>query len=77
MRIDRVFAEGEAVHALQRLGYTCAQPPHRPDQYLVSHSGIGGERTFTVEQLCRFAEGATIQAAYQEERGMAGARAAG
>jgi hypothetical protein len=68
MRIDRVFSEGEAVNALQQLGYSCTQPAFRPDQYVVSHPAIGGERTFTVEQLCRFAEGAMIQAVHLSSR---------
>lgn len=60
MRIDRVFNEGEAVNALKTLGFTCQQPPYRQNQYVVSHPQIGGERTFTVDQLCNFAEGAVI-----------------
>jgi len=60
MRIDRVFSEGEAVNALQQLGFTCQQPPYRLNQYIVAHQQIGGERTFTIEQLIEFAAGATI-----------------
>ncbi len=60
MRIDRVFSEGEAIVALQKLGFICQEAPNRPSQYVVSHTKIGGERTFTIEQLCNFAEGASI-----------------
>jgi hypothetical protein len=60
MRLDRIFAEGEAVNALQKLGFTCQEAPNRIGQYVVAHARIGGERTFTVEQLCNFAEGAAI-----------------
>jgi hypothetical protein len=64
MRLDRVFAEGEAVTALQKLGFRCQEAPNRIGQYVVAHAQIGGERTFTVEQLCTFAEGATIIASH-------------
>lgn len=60
MRIDRVYSEGEAVNALQQLGFTVQQPPYRVGQYVVAHTEIGGERTFTIEQLCCFAEGASV-----------------
>ena len=68
MRIDRVFSEGEAVNALQQLGFTCQQPAFRVNQYVVSHNEIGGERTFTIEQLCDFAAGATIIATHIASR---------
>lgn len=64
MRLDRVFAEGEAVQALQKLGFVCTEAPNRIGQYVVSHPQIGGERTFTIEQLCAFAEGANILASH-------------
>lgn len=64
MRLDRVFAEGEAVNALQKLGFVCRESPDRISQYVVAHPQIGGERTFTLEQLCAFAEGATILATH-------------
>ncbi len=64
MRLDRVFAEGEAVNALQKLGFTCVEAPNRVGQYVVSHPQIGGERTFTIEQLCCFAEGAMVLATH-------------
>lgn len=64
MRIDRVFSEGEAVNALQQLGFTCQQPAFRVNQYVISHNEIGGERTLTIEQLCDFAAGATIIATH-------------
>lgn len=60
MRLDRVFSEGEAVIALQKLGFDCQIAPNRIGQYTVTHRDIGGARTFTIEQLCTFAEGATI-----------------
>jgi hypothetical protein len=60
MRLDRIFAEGEALNALQKLGFACTEVPNRVGQYRVSHAQIGGERTFTVEQLCAFAEGASV-----------------
>ena len=64
MRLDRVFAEGEAVNALQKLGFSCQEAPNRNSQYVVSHPHIGGERTFTIDQLCAFAEGAHIMATH-------------
>ncbi len=64
MRLDRIYAEGEAVNALQNLGFTCLEAPNRIGQYVVTHAQIGGERTFTIEQLCRFAEGASIIATH-------------
>jgi hypothetical protein len=64
MRIDRVFAEGEAVNALQKLGFACVEAPNRIGQYVVTHVQIGGERTFTIEQLCAFAEGTTVIASH-------------
>lgn len=64
MRIDRVYSEGEAVNALQKLGFTCRESTDRVGEYIVAHTTIGGERTFTVEQLCDFAEGATIMATH-------------
>lgn len=60
MRLDRVFSEGEAINALRKLGFTCQEAPNRLGEYVATHADIGGERTFTIEQLCRFAEGATI-----------------
>jgi len=60
MRLDRILAEGEAVNALQKLGFTVREAPNRIGQYVVAHRQIGGERTFTIEQLCAFAEGAVI-----------------
>lgn len=76
MRIDRVFSEGEAVVALQKLGFSCQLAPDRPGQYVVSHPAIGGERTFTVDQLCPFAEAATIVSSHlQAQAATAGARA--
>ena len=64
MRLDRVFAEGEAVNALQKLGFMCQEATNRVSQYVVSHPQIGGERTFTIEQLCAFAEGAHLMATH-------------
>jgi hypothetical protein len=60
MRIDRVLNEGEAINALQRLGFTVQQAQGRAGLYQVSHPQGGGSRVFTVEQLCSFAEGATV-----------------
>jgi hypothetical protein len=67
MRIDRVFSEGEAVNALQQIGFHCIQPPYRENQYIISHPQIGGDRTFTIDQLCNFAEGATVLVDYFNE----------
>jgi|GEM_PF-1014985 len=64
MRIDRVYSEGEAVNALQQLGFTCQQPAFRTAQYVIAHPEIGGERTMTIEQLCNFAEGVAVIAGY-------------
>jgi hypothetical protein len=60
MRIDRVLNEGEAINALQRLGFEVRQAQGRAGLYQVSHPQSGGARVFTVEQLCSFAEGATV-----------------
>jgi hypothetical protein len=63
VRLDRVYTEGEALVALRRLGFEVNEAPLRPGLYEVSHPRIGGTRTFTVDQLCNFAEGAaTIDA---------------
>ena len=57
MRIDRIFAEGEAVNALKLLGFEVNEVPYREGFYEVSHPKLGGTRTFTVTQLTTFAEG--------------------
>ncbi|HUY78587.1 MAG TPA: hypothetical protein VMV29_17585 [Ktedonobacterales bacterium] len=59
MRLDRIYSEGEAINALRRLGFTVDDEPNRVGLYEVGHPQIGGTRTFTVEQLCSYAEGAT------------------
>lgn len=64
MRLDRVLAEGEAVNVLRQQGFICQESPDRIDQYVVAHSVIGGERTFTVEQMCRFAEGVGVMSSH-------------
>jgi hypothetical protein len=64
MRLDRIFAEGEAVNALQKLGFAVREAPDRVSQYIVAHPQIGGDRTFTLEQLTSFAEGATVMATH-------------
>ena len=58
MRIDRIYAEGEAVNELRRLGFVIKDAPYREGLYEVSHPDLGGTRTFTVAQLTTFAEGA-------------------
>jgi hypothetical protein len=60
MRIDRVLNEGEAINALRRLGFNVQQAQGRAGLYQVEHPQGGGSRVFTVEQLCSFAEGATV-----------------
>jgi hypothetical protein len=60
MRLDRILTEGEAVNALQKLGFTVREAPNRTSQYIVAHPQIGGERTFTIEQLTAFTEGAVV-----------------
>jgi hypothetical protein len=60
VRLDRVYTEGEALVALRRLGFQVNEAPLRPGLYDVSHPQVGGARTFTVEQLCTFAEGASL-----------------
>jgi hypothetical protein len=57
MRIDRIYAEGEAINQLRRLGFEIKDAPYREGLYEVSHPNLGGERTFTVAQLTNFAEG--------------------
>ncbi|HLY30612.1 MAG TPA: hypothetical protein VKQ36_06265 [Ktedonobacterales bacterium] len=59
MRLDRIYSEGEALNALRRLKFDVRDAENRPGLYEVSHPQIGGVRTFTVDQLCAFAEGAT------------------
>jgi hypothetical protein len=58
MRIDRIYAEGEALNALKQLGFEVNEVPYREGLYEVSHPNLGGTRTFTVGQLTEFAEGA-------------------
>jgi hypothetical protein len=58
MRLDRIFAEGEAINSLKRLGFEVKEVPYREGLYEVSHSRVGGVRVFTVAQLTNFAEGA-------------------
>ncbi len=58
MRIDRIYAEGEALNALKLLGFEIKEVPYRDGLYEVSHPRLGGTRTFTVAQLTTFAEGA-------------------
>lgn len=60
MRLDRVLSEGEAINALQRMSFQVRESPNRRGLYEVTHPDVGGARTFTVEQLCSFAEGASI-----------------
>lgn len=58
MRIDRIYAEGEAINELRRLGFEIREAPYRVGLLEVSHPNLGGTRTFTVAQLTNFAEGA-------------------
>ena len=60
MRLDRIYSEGEALVALKRLGFEVKEAPLRPGLYEVTHPQVGGARTFTVEQLCTFSEGASL-----------------
>lgn len=60
MRLDRVYSEGEALVALKRLGFDVHEAKQRPGLYEATHPSVGGLRTFTVEQLCAFAEGAAL-----------------
>ncbi len=76
MRLDRVYTEGEALIALRRLGFEVNEAPLRPGLYEVSHPRIGGARTFTVDQLCAFAEGAATIEAQLEQTQMAPGAAA-
>jgi hypothetical protein len=71
MRLDRVYTEGEALVALRRLGFQVIEAPLRPGLYEVSHPSGGGTRTFTVDQLCTFAEGASVVEALIRERAVA------
>lgn len=59
MRLDRVYSEGEAQVALQRMGFEVHPAPMRAGLYEISHPALGGARTCTVEQMCFFAEGAS------------------
>jgi hypothetical protein len=58
MRLDRIYAEGEALNALKALGFEIKEVPYRDGLYEVAHDRLGGTRTFTVAQLTAFAEGA-------------------
>ncbi len=59
MRLDRIYSEGEALNALRRLKFIVRDDANNnPELYEVEHPQLGGVRTFTVEQLCSFAEGA-------------------
>jgi hypothetical protein len=58
MRIDRIYAEGEALNLLRHLGFEIKDAPYREGLYEVDHPSLGGARTFTVAQLTNFAEGA-------------------
>jgi hypothetical protein len=69
MRLDRVLSEGEAKTALRQLGFDVREAEGRPGLYDVSHPNLGGARTYTVDQLVYFAEGATL--ADQLARGVA------
>ncbi|HEY7779104.1 MAG TPA: hypothetical protein VIC85_02720 [Ktedonobacterales bacterium] len=60
MRLDRVYSEGEALVALRKLGFEINDAPLRPGLYELSHRDVGGSRTVTVDQLCSFAEGASV-----------------
>jgi hypothetical protein len=60
MRLDRVYSEGEALVALRKLGFEVNEAPLRPGLYEVAHRDVGGTRTFTVDQLCSFAEGTSV-----------------
>jgi hypothetical protein len=69
MRLDRVLSEGEAKTALRQLGFDAREAEGRPGLYDLSHPSLGGARTFTVDQLVYFAEGAAL--ADQLARGVA------
>jgi hypothetical protein len=60
VRLDRVYTQGEALVALKRLGFVVNEALMRPGLYEMSHPRVGGARTFTVDQLCAFAEGAAV-----------------
>ena len=68
MRLDRILSEGEAINALQRMGFQLNDSPNRRGLYEVTRSGGDGVRTFTVEQLCSFAEGATAVESHPKRR---------
>jgi hypothetical protein len=60
MRLDRILNEGEATVLLRKLGFTVRDAVGRAGWYEVEHPQVGGMRTFTDEQLCRFAEGVAV-----------------
>lgn len=64
MRLDRILSEGEAINALRRMGFDVRESMGRAGLYEVSHATVGGARTFTVEQLTSFAEGASVIESY-------------
>ncbi|HEX9068042.1 MAG TPA: hypothetical protein VF807_04675 [Ktedonobacterales bacterium] len=57
MRVDRILNEGEAVNILRRMGFSVRESVSRQGWYEVEHPQLGGGRTFTEDQLCRYAEG--------------------
>ena len=60
MRLDRIFNEGEATVLLRRLGFTVRDALGRAGWYEIEHPQVGGMRSLTDEQLCRFAEGVAV-----------------
>jgi len=60
MRLDRIFTEGEATVLLRRLGFSVRDAVARAGWYEIEHPQVGGVRTFTDEQMCRFAEGIAV-----------------
>jgi hypothetical protein len=60
MRLDRIYNEGEAAVLLRRLGFIVRDTVGRAGWYEIEHPQVGGMRTLTDEQLCRFAEGVAV-----------------
>jgi hypothetical protein len=53
MRLDHVLTEGEAEIILKKAGFIITENPKGPRLILLEHPKLAGERTFTVEPLCR------------------------
>jgi hypothetical protein len=69
MRLDHVLTEGEAENILKKAGFIISENPKGPRLISLAHPKLAGDRAFTVEQFCNFAEGlAVMQTLLEEQR---------